>query len=58
MLLHLHAGIKKKYMPSKVCDEITYPFPNFIRCTVDVSEWIGNFIPHVIIDAITNPCSD
>ena len=25
-------------------DEITYPFPNFIGCTVEVWEWISNFI--------------
>ena len=23
-------------------DEITYPFPNFNGCTVEVWEWIGN----------------
>ena len=28
------------HMPSKVCDEIAYPFPN---CTVEVWEWISNF---------------
>ena len=28
---------------SKVCDEITYPFPNFNDCTVEVWEWISNF---------------
>ena len=33
-------------MPSKILDEITYPFPNFNGCTVDVLEVISNFIPH------------
>ena len=32
-------------MPSKVWDEIAYPFPNFNGATVDVWEWISNFIP-------------
>ena len=27
------------------CDEITYPFPNFISAAVEVWEWIRNFIP-------------
>ena len=27
-------------------DEITYPFPKFNGCTVEVSEWMSNFIPH------------
>ena len=27
-------------------DEITYPFPNFNSATVEVGEWISNFIPH------------
>ena len=30
-----------------VWDEITYPFPNFNGCTVEVWEWISNFIPHI-----------
>ena len=40
-------------MPSKVCDKITYPFPNFNGCTVEVWEWIINFIPHFIMFVIT-----
>ena len=32
------------HMPCKVWDEITYPFPNFNSCTVEVWEWISNFI--------------
>ena len=27
-----------------VWDEITYPFPNFNGCTIEVLEWINNFI--------------
>ena len=41
------------YMPCKVLDEITYPFPNFNGCTVEVWELISNFIPHFIMDVIT-----
>ena len=28
-------------------DEITYPFPNFNGCTVELWEWISNVIPHL-----------
>ena len=31
-------------MPSKVWEEITQQFPKF---NGEVSEWIGNFIPHL-----------
>ena len=53
------------HMPSKVWDELTYPFPNFNGCTVEVFlEWISsfilhirmamsNYIPHIIMDVIT-----
>ena len=37
------------HMPSKVWDEITYPFPNFKGAT------INNFIPHFIMNVITYP---
>ena len=40
-------------MPSKVWDEVTYPFPNF--CTAEVLERIRNFIPHFLMD-VTTPC--
>ena len=33
------------HMPNEVRDEITYPFPNFNVCTVEVWEWISNFTP-------------
>ena len=32
---------------------ITYPFPNFNGKTVEVWEWISNFIPHFVVDVIT-----
>ena len=43
-------------MSSKVWDEIT--IPNFNGCTVEVCEWISDFIPHFIMDVITNLCWD
>ena len=33
-----------KYIHYKMYDEITYPFPNFNGATVEVLEWISNFI--------------
>ena len=42
-------------MSIKLRDEITYPFPNFNGCTVEVCEWIRNFITHFIMGAITYP---
>ena len=44
-------------MPSNVCDEINYPFPNVNGCTVQVWEWISNFITHFIMYIIIYPCS-
>ena len=34
------------YIHYKVWDGIIYPFRNFNGCTVEVWEWISNFIPH------------
>ena len=45
-------------MPSKVWDEITYPFPNFNGCTAEVWERISNFSPHFIMRVITYPYWD
>ena len=39
-------------MPDKVCGEITYPFPNFNNATIEVCEWISNFISHFMINVI------
>ena len=33
------------YILYKVCDEISYPFPNFNGCTVEIWEWISKFQP-------------
>ena len=43
-------------MPSKVWDEITYTLPKFNGAAIEVWEWIGYFIWHFIMDAITYPC--
>ena len=32
-------------MASRVWDEIIYQFPNFHGCTVEVLQWISNFVP-------------
>ena len=37
----------------KMWDEFTYPFQNLNSATVEVWEWISNFIPHFIMDIIT-----
>ena len=39
-------------------DEITYPFLNFNGATVEVEEWISNFILHFSGYVITHPCWD
>ena len=46
------------YIHYYVWDEITYPFPNFNGCTVEVWERISNFIPHFTGHVITYPCCD
>ena len=42
----------------KMWDEINYPFLNFNGATVEVWEWISNFIPHITGHVITYPCWD
>ena len=54
----ISAWISSNHIHYKVCDEIIYPFPNFNGVTVEVWEWINNFIPHFIMDVITHPCWD
>ena len=44
------------HMPSKVWDEITYPFPNFNSCTVEVWELISNVISNYIMNVIIYSC--
>ena len=39
-------------------DEITYPFSNFNCATVEVCEWMSNFIKHFTEHVVTYPCWD
>ena len=41
------------YMPNRVWDIITNPFPKFNGCTAEVSEWIRNFILHFLMGVFT-----
>ena len=45
-------------MPGEVCDEITYPFPNFNSCTVDAWDLIIDFMPYIIMNVIIHPYWD
>ena len=44
------------YIHYKMWDEITNPFTHFNGATVEVWEWISNFIPHYTGRVITYPC--
>ena len=39
-------------MSGNMGDEITYPVLNFNGYTVEVYEWISNFVPFFIMDVI------
>ena len=54
-MIYLIPAWIRNHMPSKVCDEITQPFPNFNGWTVEFWEWISNFITFFIIVVITYP---
>ena len=49
---------RSNYIHYKVCDEISYPFPNFNGITVEVWEWISIFILHFTGYVMTYPCWD
>ena len=49
---------RSNHMQSKVWDKITNPSPNFNGYTVEVWEWISDFIPHFMMDIIIYPCWD
>ena len=45
------------YIYYKLRDKITYRFPNFKGCPVEVWEWMSNFILHITTGhVITYPC--
>ena len=46
------------HMSCKAQDEITYPFPNFNGCAVEICEWLRNVMPHFMMHVIPNPCWD
>ena len=46
------------HRPNRVWGEIMYPLSNFNVVTVEVWEWISNFIAHFMMDVITHPCWD
>ena len=44
-----------KYIHYKMWNEISYPVSNLNGCTVEVWEWISDFIPHLTVHLITHP---
>ena len=44
------------YMHQNVWVEITYPFPNFNRATVNILELMCNLIPYIIDDLSILEC--
>ena len=44
------------YIHYDVWGGITYPFPNFNGCTIEVWEWMINFVQHFIGNVISYPC--
>ena len=53
--IKLYPSMDTWFIHYKVWDKITHPFPNVHGSTVQVCEWINNFIPHFIMHAITYP---
>ena len=43
------------HMSSEVWHEVTYPFPNFSGCTIEVWQRTSNFITHFIMEVIIYP---
>ena len=41
------------YIHYKVWDEFTYPFTNFTGATIEIWEWIGNFLMHLACDYLS-----
>ena len=54
--IYFNPSLDKQFLPYRVRDEITHPFPIFNGGTVDVWDWICNLIPHFTEHVITNPC--
>ena len=45
-------------MPIEMRYESTYPFLNFNGTSIEVWEWISNFLSHFILNVITHACWD
>ena len=45
----------KNHMPSKICNVITYPFPNLSGGAAEVWKWRSNFTSHFIMDVMIFP---
>ena len=57
-LLTLTPAQISNYIHYQECHEITNQFLNFNGCTVEVWEWISDFISHLSVDVITYPYWD
>ena len=53
--VYFNPALISNHMTGKVCGEITYPFPNFSGCTLEVWECISKFTTHFIMDVTTWP---
>ena len=50
--INLNLALINYTMRSYEWDEITYPFPNFNGSSVQVQEWLSNFIPEILTGVI------
>ena len=57
-ILYKPEPLISNYTQLRIWDEITYTFSNFNRTTIEVLEWMSNFIPHFTGHMITYPCWD
>ena len=53
---YIKPNMDKLFIHYKVWDEINYPFPKFNGCTIEVWEWMSNFIPDFTGHVIIYPC--
>ena len=55
---NMYPAWRCNHICSKVWYETTYSFLNFNGCTVEVWEWISNFMPHFMMRVVTYTCWD
>ena len=48
----------RNHTQSIMGNEMTYPFPNFNSCTIEVWQGINNSMPHFIMEVMTYPWWD